>query len=213
MQKHKERRDQNLPYISDAGVLAEQFRTKLLLRSFNRALPFNAPKEYLLLRLLGMKFGKGLYIEPPFRCDYGRHITVGDNFYANTGCIIIDVAAVTIGDNVMFGPNVVLTTAGHPLHPAVRNTRYEYGVPITIGSNVWIGANAVVLPGVTIGDNAVIGAGSVVTKDIPSSVVAVGNPCKPIKAITDDDLPYYYKKQRFDDEAWQEIQNILGNRR
>ncbi len=206
MQKQKERRDQNLPYISDAGVLAQQFRTKLLLRSFNRALPFNAPKEYLLFRLLGLKHGKTIYIEPPFRCDYGNHITVGENFYANSGCYILDVAAVTIGDNVMFGPNVSVITAGHPIHPAVRNTRYEYGVPITIGNNVWIGAAAVVLPGVTIGDNAVIGAGSVVTKDIPANTVAVGNPCQPIKEITDEDKAYYHKNRRFDEEAWEDIQ-------
>ena len=210
MQKQKERRDRNLPYISDAGVLAEQFKTKLLLRSFNRSLPFNAPKEYVLFKLMGLKHGKIIYIEPPFRCDYGKHITIGENFYANSGCLIIDVANVTIGDNVMFGPNVSVITAGHPIHPAVRNTRYEYGIPITIGNNVWIGACAVVLPGVTIGDNAVIGAGSVVTKDIPANVVAVGNPCKPIKEITDGDKAFYYKNQRFDEEAWKEIQSILN---
>ncbi|MBQ9551293.1 MAG: sugar O-acetyltransferase [Clostridia bacterium] len=210
MQKQKERRDRNLPYISDAGVLAEQFKTKLLLRSFNRSLPFNAPKEYVLFKLMGLKHGKTIYIEPPFRCDYGKHITIGENFYANSGCLIIDVAKVAIGDNVMFGPNVSVITAGHPIHSAVRNTRYEYGIPITIGNNVWIGACAVVLPGVTIGDNAVIGAGSVVTKDIPANVVAVGNPCKPIKEITDGDKAFYYKNQRFDEEAWKEIQSILN---
>ena len=97
MQKHKERRDQNLPYIADAGVLVEQFKTKLLLRSFNRALPFNAPKEYVLFKLMGLRHGKTIYIEPPFRCDYGKHITIGENFYANSGCIILDVAKVSIG--------------------------------------------------------------------------------------------------------------------
>lgn len=208
--RHKDRRDRELPYISDFSVLAEQFKSKLLLRSFNRALPFNAPKEYLLFKLLGIRHGRSIYIEPPFRCDYGKHIEIGDNFYANSGCIIIDVAKVKIGDNVMFGPNVAVITAGHPIHHEIRNTKFEYGIPVTIGDNVWIGANAVLLPGVHIGDNTVIGAGSVVTKDIPSGVVAVGNPCKPVKEITEEDKLYYYKNRRFDEEAWEEIQKNLN---
>jgi len=210
--RHKDRRDRELPYISDFSVLAEQFKSKLLLRSFNRALPFNAPKEYLLFKLLGLRHGRSVYIEPPFRCDYGKHIEIGDNFYANSGCIIIDVARVKIGDNVMFGPNVAVITAGHPIHHEIRNTKFEYGIPVTIGDNVWIGANAVLLPGVHIGDNTVIGAGSVVTKDIPSGVVAVGNPCKPVKEITEEDKLYYYKNRRFDGEAWEEIQKILNQK-
>ena len=208
--RHKDRRDRELPYISDFSVLAEQFKSKLLLRSFNRALPFNAPKEYLLFKLLGIRHGRSVYIEPPFRCDYGKHIEIGDNFYANSGCIIIDVAKVKIGDNVMFGPNVAVITAGHPIHHEIRNTRFEYGIPVTIGDNVWIGANAVLLPGVHIGDNTVIGAGSVVTKGIPSGVVAVGNPCRTIKEITEEDKLYYYKNRRFDEESWEEIQKILN---
>ena len=208
--RHKDRRDRELPYISDFSVLAEQFKAKLLLRSFNRALPFNAPKEYLLFKLLGIRHGRSIYIEPPFRCDYGKHIEIGDNFYANSGCIIIDVARVKIGDNVMFGPNVAVITAGHPIHHEIRNTKFEYGIPVTIGDNVWIGANAVLLPGVHIGDNTVIGAGSVVTKDIPSGVVAVGNPCKPVREITEEDKLYYYKNRRFDEEAWEEIQKNLN---
>ena len=210
--RHKDRRDRELPYISDFSVLAEQFKSKLLLRSFNRALPFNAPKEYLLFKLLGLRHGRSIYIEPPFRCDYGKHIEIGDNFYANSGCIIIDVARVKIGDNVMFGPNVAVITAGHPIHHEIRNTKFEYGIPVTIGDNVWIGANAVLLPGVHIGDNTVIGAGSVVTKDIPSGVVAVGNPCKPVREITEEDKLYYYKNRRFDAEAWEEIQKILNEK-
>ena len=209
MKNHRNRRDMELPYISDASVLAEQFKSKLLLRSFNRSVPFNFPKEYLLFKLLGIKHGKRIYIEPPFRCDYGKHIEIGENFYANSGCIILDVAKVKIGDNVQFGPNVAIITAGHPVHHEIRNTGYEYGISITVGNNVWIGANAVVLPGVHIGDNTVIGAGSVVTKDIPSGVVAAGNPCKPIKDITDDDKRFYYKDRRFDEESWAEIQRIL----
>ena len=110
----------------------------------------------------------------------------------------------------MFGPNVAVITAGHPIHHEIRNTKYEYGISINIGNNVWLGANTVVLPGVNIGENSVIGAGSVVTKDIPSGVVAVGNPCKPIREITEEDKLYYYKKRRFDDEAWKEVQRIIS---
>lgn len=212
MNKMKKRRDRELPYISNASVLAEQFRSKVLLSWFNRSLPFNVPKEYLIFRLLGLRHGKNTIIEPPFRFDYGSHIELGDNFYANSGCTIIDVAKVKIGDNVMFGPGVAIMTAGHPIHPDIRNTRYEYGIAITIGDNVWIGANAVVLPGVRIGDNTVIGAGSVVTKDIPSGVVAVGNPCKPIRDITDEDMQFYFKDRRFDEESWADIQKKLNRK-
>ena len=212
MNKMKKRRDRELPYISNGPVLAEQFRSKVLLNWFNRSLPFNVPKEYLIFKLLGLKHGRNTIIEPPFRFDYGSHIELGNNFYANSGCTIIDVAKVTIGDNVMFGPGVAIMTAGHPIHPAVRNTRYEYGIASTIGDNVWIGANAVVLPGVRIGDNTVIGAGSVVTKDIPSGVVAVGNPCKPIRDITDDDMQFYFKDRRFDEEAWADIRKKLNRK-
>ena len=208
--QNRQRRDKGLAYITDASVLAQQFRARILQKSYNRMLPFNVPKAYLLLRLMGVRYGKGTFIDVPFRCDYGKHITVGAHCYANSGCTIIDVAPVTIGDNVMFGTNVQILTAGHPLHPAVRNTAYEYGVPVTIGSNVWIGAGAIVLPGVTIGDNAVIGAGSVVTKDVPESVLAAGNPCRVIRPITDEDMPFLYKDRRFDDEAWAQIQAMLA---
>ena len=200
-------------YRSDFSVLIQQFKTKLLLKSLNRMIPFNALKEYLIFKLIGLKHGRGTFIDTPFRCDYGNHITVGDNFYANTNCIIIDVAQVTIGSNVKFGPNVSVITAGHPVHAQIRSTAYEYGVPITIGDNVWIGAGAIILPGVSIGSDTVIGAGSVVTKDIPEKTVAAGNPCKVIKQITDDDKKYYYKSREFDSEAWDDIQKILKNQK
>lgn len=206
---NRKRRDKGLAYITDASVLAEQFKSRVLQKSYNRMLPFNVPKAYLLLRLMGVKFGKGTFIDTPFRCDYGKHITVGEHFYANSGCTMIDVADITIGDNVMLGTHVQVITAGHPVHPDVRNTAYEYGVPVTIGDNVWIGAGAIVLPGVTIGPNAVIGAGAVVTKDVPEGVIAAGNPCKVIRAITDEDKPFLFKDRRFDAEAWERIEAIL----
>ena len=202
---NKERRDKGMAYITDASVLAEQFKSRILQKSYNRMIPFNVPKAYLLLKLMGLKYGKDTFIDTPFRCDYGKHITVGERFYANSYCTIIDVAPVTIGDNVLLGPNVQIITAGHPIHPDSRNSKYEYGIPITIGDNVWIGAGAIILPGANIGSNTVIGAGAVVTKDIPDGVVAAGNPCRIIKEITEEDKKYYYKNLEFDSEAWNNI--------
>ena len=207
---NRTRRDSSMAYISDSSVLIQQFKTKLLLRSLNRMIPFNVPKEYLIFKLIGLKHGKGTFIDVPFRCDYGNNIMLGDRFYANTNCTIIDVAKVTIGNNVKFGPNVSVITAGHPVHAEIRATAYEYGIPVTIGDNVWIGAGAIILPGTSVGANSVIGAGSVVTKDIPENVVAAGNPCKVIRQITDEDKKYYFKNREFDSEAWENIQNILN---
>ena len=149
-----------------------------------------------------------LFINPPFYCDYGSHIEVGKNFFANYNCTIIDVAKVKIGDNCQMAPNVAIYTAGHPLHPVARNSMYEYGISVTIGDNVWIGGNTVIMPGVHIGSNTVIGAGSVVTKDIPDWSVAVGNPCRVIKKITEEDKKYYYKDREFDSEAWEVISKL-----
>ena len=148
------------------------------------------------------------FINPPFFCDYGKHIEVGKNFYANYNCTILDVAKVTIGDNCMLAPNVAIYTAGHPLHPVSRNSLYEYGIPVTIGNNVWIGGNAVILPGVTIGNNVVIGAGSVVTKDIPDWSLATGNPCRVLRKITEEDKRYYFRDLEFDEEAWDTISKL-----
>lgn len=136
----------------------------------------------LLKSFLG-KTGNNLIIEPPFACDYGYNIEVGENFYANVNLVILDGAKVCIGDNAFIAPNVGIYTAGHPLDAEQRNRGLEYARPVTIGHNVWIGAGVNILPGVTIGDNTVIGAGSVVTKDIPSNVLAVGNPCRVVKEI------------------------------
>lgn len=148
-------------------------------------------RNELIKNLLGKT--KKFFIEPPFRCDYGYNIELGDNFYSNYNLIILDCAKVTIGDNVLIGPNVGIYTAGHPLDYEIRNQEYEYAFPIRIGNNVWIGGNVVINPGVSIGDNAVIGAGSVVTKDIPSNVIAVGNPCKVLREITEKDKQFYFK--------------------
>lgn len=199
------RRDHEMAYFSDESVVAEQIETKKAIREYNTVMPFEPKKGAECLKKIGIQNGETAYFEPPFHCEYGKHIKLGKNFYANTNCVMLDVAQITIGDNVLFGPNVSLFTAGHPIHPDSRNSMYEYGIPITIGNNVWIGGSCVVLPGVKIGNNVVIGAGSVVTKDIPDNVCAAGNPCRVIREITEDDRPYYYKDRKFDDEVWAKI--------
>lgn len=123
---------------------------------------------------------------------------MGENFFTNYNLTILDVGKVKIGDNAQIAPHVSIYTAGHPVHPDSRNSGYEYGIAITIGDNVWIGGNTCILPGVTIGNNVVIGAGSVVTKDIPDNVIAVGNPCRIIREITEKDRDFYYRDRRFD---------------
>lgn len=149
-----------------------------------------------LINVYFEKVGKNAVINKPFYCDYGCNISVGDNFYANFDCIFLDVSKITIGNNVMLAPRVGLYTAGHPIDANVRNDMLELGKPITIGDDVWIGANVIVLPGVTIGSNVVIGAGSVVNKDIPSNVIAVGNPCKVKRMITESDKTYWEELAR-----------------
>lgn len=199
------RRDMGLPYVSDDAVMEQQKVCRRILQRFNTA---DRSDFELLAGIVRELFGKseGAFVNPPFYCDYGSHIEVGKNFYANYNCTIIDVAKVKIGDNCMLAPNVAIYTAGHPVHPVTRNSLYEYGVEITIGDNVWVGGNTVILPGVHIGSNVVIGAGSVVTRDIPDWCVAAGNPCKVIRPITEEDRKYYYRDQVFDEEAWAEVE-------
>lgn len=195
----KERMLRGLPYKAWLDNLEEEREScKEKIYEFNMLPPKERDKIPSLLKKLLGKTGEEVWIEPPFHCDYGWNIEVGENFFANYGLTILDVGKVTIGDHVQFAPGVSIYTAGHPLHPISRNSGYEYGIPITIGNNVWIGGNVIILPGVTIGDNAVIGAGSVVTKDVPDNMIAAGNPCKVIRKITDEDRKYYYKNYEFD---------------
>lgn len=201
---HSKRRDKELPYISDEKVFEEQKRARRLTQELNTADRADFEKiAGIVKELLGKS--EGAMINPPFYCDYGNHIEVGKNFFANYNCTILDVAKVVIGDNCLLAPNVAIYTAGHPVHPETRNTMYEYGIGVTIGDNVWIGGNSVICPGVHIGDNCVIGAGSVVTKDIPEWSIAAGNPCKVIRKITEADRKLYFKDREFDDEAWEDI--------
>ena len=199
------RRDHEMAYFSDESVTSEQLETKKAVKEYNAVMPFDMKKGMDCIARTGIKHKENIYFEPPFHCEYGNHIEVGENFYANVNCIMLNVGKITIGDNVLFGPNVSIYTAGHPIHPESRNSGYEYGIPVTIGSNVWIGGSCVILPGVSIGNNVVIGAGSVVTKVIPDNVCAAGNPCRVIREITDADRPFYFKDRRFDDEAWAKI--------
>ena len=201
-----ERRDREMAYISDDAVMEEQRKTRKILRELNTVDPSDFDRIGEIVEKLLGKSHKA-FINPPFYCDYGFHIEVGENFFANYNCTIIDVAKVKIGDNCQLAPNVSIYTAGHPVHPDSRNSLYEYGIGVTTGDNVWIGGNTVILPGVHIGSNTVIGAGSVVTKDIPDWVIAAGNPCRVIRKITEDDRKYYYKDREFDEEAWEHIQN------
>ena len=199
-----ERRDKGMAYISDDSVMEQQKRARILTQKLNTMdrSDFKGLGD-VVKELLGQS--EGAWINPPFYCDYGFNIEVGKNFFANYNCTMLDVAKITIGENCFMASNVAIYTAGHPIHPDSRNSMYEYGIPVTIGDNVWIGGNTVICPGVTIGSNCVIGAGSVVTKYIPDWSVAAGNPCRVIRKITDEDKRYYFKKIPFDDEAWEDI--------
>ena len=196
-----ERRNKGIAYISDSSVMEQQKRARVLTQKLNTMDRSNFEGLSEIVRQLLGKSTGNVWINPPFYCDYGFNIEVGDRFFANYNCTILDVAKVSIGNNVLIAPNVSIYTAGHPLHPEVRNTGYEYGIPVTIGDNVWIGGNSIILPGVTIGSNSVVAAGSVVTKDVPEWTVVAGNPARVIRKITEEDKKYYYKNREFDEEA------------
>lgn len=204
----KERRDAGLAYISDASIMEEQAVCRKLLQKLNfmDRSDFDGIAE-VVKELLGKS--EGAFINPPFYCDYGSHIEVGKNFFANYNCTILDVAKVKIGDYCQMAPNVSIYTAGHPVYPDTRNSMYEYGKEITIGDNVWIGGNTVICPGVHIGNNVVIGAGSVVTKDIPDWSIAAGNPCRVLRTITEADKRTLFRDEQIDEEAWADIQTRM----
>lgn len=198
----KERMLNGLPYRAGQEgtneLVQERLENKKLLYEYNNLHPTEIDERNRLIREILGGTGEYLKVNIPFWTDYGKNIFVGENFYTNFNCVILDVARVYIGDEVMFGPNVAIYTASHPIHPESRNSGYESGHEVRIGNNCWLGGNTVVNPGVTIGDNVVIGSGSVVTKDIPANVVAAGNPCRVIREITEEDRNYYFKDMRFD---------------
>lgn len=169
----------------DPTLLQDMKDASILLYEFNALSPAEEEEREQLLRKLLKRMGTSVTIRSPFFCDYGYNIEIGDHFFSNVNLVILDGAKVTIGNHVFIAPNVGIYTAGHPLDMEQRIGGLEYAYPITIGNHVWIGAHVAILPGVTIGDNTVIGAGSVVTKDIPANVLAVGNPCRVVRSITD----------------------------
>ena len=167
----------------DKELIEDRYKAKNLCHEFNNLKPSDIEAREKIIKKLFGKTGQQILIEQNFWCDYGYNIFVGENFYMNHNCIILDAGRVEFGNNIFIAPNCAFYTAGHPIEPEIRNRGLEYAKPIKVGNNVWIGGNITVLPGVTIGDNVTIGVGSVVVKDIPSNIVAVGNPCKVIKEI------------------------------
>ncbi len=199
-----ERMCAGMAYIADGSLYDRQRACRRILHRLNTAPADDFALQREIVREL-LPDAENACIIPPFHCDYGTRIHAGKNLYINYNCTILDVGGVTIGDNCMFGPNVSLFAAGHPLHPVPRSAMYEYGKPISIGDQVWLGGGTTVLPGVRIGSNAVIGAGSVVTHDIPAWSLAAGNPCRVLRRITEADKPCLYRDEPFDSAAWQGV--------
>lgn len=191
----KEKAAQGLLYDAnyDEQLLKERMECMDLCYELNQCRPSDIQRQQQLLKKIIGNIRGSITVTVPFRCDYGYNIEVGENFYTNYNCVILDAAKVSFGDNVFIAPNCCFSAAGHPLDTDRRNQGLEIALPITVGNNVWFGAGVTVLPGVAIGDDAVIGAGSVVNKDIPSGVVAVGNPCRPVREITEADRLKYKK--------------------
>ena len=171
---------------TDPELIAELYATRELTHDYNSLRPSETQKmREIMKNLLGYVADDQFIINQPFRCDYGKHIRIGRRFFANFNLTILDEALVTIGDDCFFGPNVSIYTACHSTDPVERNSRREWAKPVSIGNNVWIGGSVTILPGVTIGDNVTIGAGSVVVSDIPSNTIAVGNPCRVVREISE----------------------------
>ena len=200
----KERMLQGMIYNpNDKEILKEQLPYLDMIAEYN-ALPSSAGKERdALMKKMFASCGTNCYIQPPFYANWGgHHVHLGNDIYANFNFTLTDDGDIYIGDNVMFGPNVTIVTAGHPVEASLRGKGLQYNEPVHIGNNTWFGAGVIVLPGVTIGDNSVIGAGSVVTKDIPANVVAVGSPCRVMREIGDRDKEYYFRDKKIDEDAW-----------
>lgn len=180
-------------------LFEEQISYLDLLYDFNNTRPTEHDKRETLLKKMFAEIGEECYIEPPLHANWGgHHVHFGRNVYANFNLTLVDDTHIYVGDYTMFGPNVVIATGGHPLLPELREKGYQYNAPVRIGRNCWLGAGVIIVPGITIGDNVVIGAGSVVTKDIPSNVLAVGNPCRVLREINDHDREYYFKDRKID---------------
>ncbi|MGV1055918.1 sugar O-acetyltransferase [Clostridium perfringens] len=192
---------QKLYYCNDEDLMREQMKVLELLYDFNQTRPSEQDKREKILKKMFAEIGDDCYIEPPFHANWGgKNVHFGNGVYANFNLTMVDDCDIFVGNNVLFGPNVTLSAGTHPIHPELRSKQAQYNIPIHIGNNVWIGANSVILPGVNIGDNSVIGAGTIVTKDIPSNVIAVGNPCRVLREINENDMKYYYRDMKIDIE-------------
>ena len=190
-----------LPY--DDEIMEEQNRCLDRLYDYNMTRPTEWKKREKLLQEMFAEIGEGCYVEPPFHANFGgKHVHFGKYVYANFNLTMVDDTHIYVGDYTMFGPNVTVASAGHPILPELREKLYQYNMPVHIGRNCWIGAGVIIVPGITIGDNVVIGAGSVVTKDIPSNVVAVGNPCRVLRAVGEHDREYYFKDRTIDHDIF-----------
>jgi len=190
------------------GMPEERTNAKKLQLELNNSSPEDPKARMEIIQKIFGTTEAGCWIEPPFYFAYGTHIKPGNGVYINVNCTFIDDGLITLGDHVMFGPCVTIATVGHPINPEMR--MYMYTDAVEIGNNCWIGANAVICPGVHIGDNTVIGAGSIVTSDIPANVVAAGNPCRVIREINEHDMQYYYKDRPFDEEDLAEEKKLRG---
>lgn len=186
-------------FPEDKEILEEQRVYQDLLYEYNQTRPSEEEKRAEMLKKMLGDCGEGVYIEAPFYANFGgHHCHFGSHIYANYNLTCVDDTHIYVGDHTMFGPNVTIATAGHPILPELRQKGLQYNMPVRIGKNCWIGAGAILMPGVTIGDNVVIGAGSIVTKDIPSNVVAVGNPCRVMREVGEHDRKYYYRDREID---------------
>lgn len=197
---NKERMDAGLVYDpNDPALAGDQVEYLDKLWGFNQLRPSQQAEKTRYMKEMFAECGEGCYIELPFHANWGgKNLHFGNGVYANFNLTVVDDGDVYVGDKVMFGPNVTIATANHPIEPGLRSQAMQYNKPVHIGENVWVGANTVIVPGVSIGKNSVIGAGSVVTKDIPENVVAVGNPCRVLRPIGEHDREYFYKNEKID---------------
>lgn len=190
-----------LYFPANEEIVRQQVQCLEKLYDYNATRPGEGKKRNEMLKDMFASIGENCYIEPPLHANWGgKHVYFGHDVYANFNLTLVDDAKIFVGNSVMFGPNVVVATAGHPIEPQLREQQLQFNIDVHIGNNVWVGAGALIMPGITIGDNSVIGAGSVVTKDIPENVVAVGNPCRVIREIGEHDKKYYYKDRLIDIE-------------
>lgn len=189
---------------NDEEIFGEQIKCLDRLYEFNMTRPTELDKRQKMMKEMFAEVGEDCYIEPPFHANFGgKHVHLGKAVYFNFGVTMVDDTHIYVGDYTMLGPNVIAATAGHPILPELRVQQYQYNAPVHIGKNCWIGAGAIILPGVKIGDNSVIGAGSVVTKDVPGGVVAVGNPCRVLRKIDEHDREYFFKDKKIPKEIFE----------